>query len=98
MNNNPLGSRTAAADVYMSAGNGNLDWVRIQNAFVGQGGWMLTAKGTRAAKATYAVGLSAVPSTAHISLTGLQTQGHGAGQFRMPAVTTNIVSIGNQGN
>lgn len=97
MNNTQLGSTSAASDVYLSAAFGTLDWIRLQNVFIGQGGIMKYQVG-KTNQAPYAVDLASVPSTAHIALTGLQTFNHSSGQFNLPSTTTNIIQTGNQGN
>ncbi|MFT9399806.1 hypothetical protein [Acetobacter sp.] len=97
MNNTKLGSTDDASDVYLSDGNGTLDWISISGAFIGQGGIMKYQIG-KTNQAPYAVDLASVPSTAHITLTGLQTFNHSIGQFNLPSTTTNIIQSGNQGN
>ncbi|MBB2186341.1 hypothetical protein [Gluconacetobacter liquefaciens] len=97
MNNNRLGSKTDASDVYISGTAGKLDWIRIQDTFIGQGGIMHDQNSGKW-QATYAVDLANVPATAHVMLTGLQTYNHKFGQFNKPANMSNISMANNQGD
>lgn len=97
MNNTKLGSTSDEPDVYVSDGSGTTDWLSFTGAFIGQGGIMKYNVG-KSNEATYAIDMSAVPDTTHISIVGVQTYNHSSGQFNLPTTTTNIIQSGNQGS
>jgi len=80
-------------DVSISGASGSLDWLRIQDVFIGRGGimYMLHHKKNQA---TYAIDMSALSSLTHVLISNVQTSGHMLGVIKFPAEKTNI-SISN---
>lgn len=91
MNNTKLNNnRYDSPDVSISGEEGSLDWLRIQDIFIGQGGIMHTLYHKKN-QATYAIDVSAVPSLTHVLISNIQTSGHILGVVKLPADKSNIL-------